>query len=60
MANIERLMSPQEIADLYGGTWSSHPRYPVAGWQRRVVKDQTRLGYWQWVLSQIEQAHELS
>ena len=29
--------------------WESDAQFPVCDWQSEVVKDDTRLGYWQWV-----------
>jgi hypothetical protein len=55
VSNIESLMSPEEIADLYGGNWSQHPRFPVSDWQYEVTNDTTRLGYWDWVVAKIEE-----
>jgi hypothetical protein len=55
MANIERLMSPEEIADLYGGNWGEHPRYPLSDWQHEAAEDYTRLGYWSWVRSKLDE-----
>lgn len=43
----------RSLADLYGGVWSAHPAHTVADWQREVANDDTRAGYWDWVISQI-------
>jgi hypothetical protein len=53
--NLERLMSPSEIAELYGGFFGEHPRYPLYQWQIAVRAEATRLGYWSWVRSQIDE-----
>lgn len=46
-AEIEKLMKQ------YGGRWGEHPDYPVDDWREEVANNDTRLGYWEWVESQI-------
>ena len=36
------------------GLWGEHPDYPVVDWQAEVANDDTRLGYWAWVIARIE------
>ncbi|MGX1201105.1 hypothetical protein [Marinobacter sp. MBR-105] len=38
--------------------WGSDPQFPVADWQQEVANDDTRLGYWDWVQVQREQADD--
>lgn len=38
--------------------WGQAPDYPLEDWQYEVANDDTRLGYWDWVLCQKEQADE--
>lgn len=38
--------------------WGSDPDHPVDEWQAEVNDDATRLGYWDWVQCQREQAAE--
>ncbi|WP_289101026.1 hypothetical protein [uncultured Marinobacter sp.] len=40
--------------DLGDDFWGSHELYPVEDWQYEVSNDETRLGYWDWVLIKIE------
>jgi len=49
-------MSPEAIllAEQNGGLWHEHDDYPLAQWQAAVSSDDTRLGYWDWVLTNIE------
>ena len=42
------------FSQTYGGVWSQHPEYPIEEWQQAVWDDETRVGYWDWVLSKIE------
>lgn len=35
--------------------WSEHAQYPLADWQQLVQDNSTRLGYWDWVLAQVEE-----
>lgn len=46
----------RDVADRFGGIWGSHPDYSVSDWQYEVENDDTRLGYWEWVESKVEQA----
>lgn len=32
--------------------WGSDPDHPVEDWQAEASEDNTRLGYWDWVLVQ--------
>ncbi|WP_304526880.1 hypothetical protein [Halomonas sp. I5-271120] len=38
--------------------WGEHPEHPLDVWQSEVADDDTRLGYWAWVLVRIEQEEE--
>ena len=42
----------------HGGMWGSYPDHPVSDWQDEVSQHDTILGYWDWVVDQIEQAEE--
>lgn len=44
----------ERLACENGGTWGSHPDYPVGDWRNEAANDETRLGYWAWVVHQIE------
>jgi len=39
-----------------GGFWEEHPEHCVEDWQYEVANGDTRLGYWEWVVCQIEAA----
>lgn len=56
---------PQTDADLDSselslkyGHWSDHPLFPARDWQAEVEGGQARLGYWDWVVSKLEQQAE--
>ena len=49
-----RKMSQRERDD----TWSEHPKYPRSWWNQEAGNDDTHIGYWDWVESQIEQNGE--
>lgn len=38
--------------------WDQHPDYPVEDWQSEVANGDTRLGYWDWLLCQMESEDE--
>ncbi len=42
-----------KIAETYGGTWGECTNHPVEDWQYEVANDDTRLGYWDCVMSQL-------
>jgi hypothetical protein len=37
------------------GNWGNHSRYPHSDWQHEVAENNTRLGYWEWVASLLQQ-----
>lgn len=39
--------------------WDEHPEYPVSDWKSEVINDDTRQGYHEWVVSQLEQAADV-
>lgn len=39
--------------------WADHDQFPLADWQQQVQDKNTRLGYWDWVLAQIETAQDV-
>lgn len=41
-----------------GGVWEENPAHPVSDWQYEVENGDTRLGYWEWVVCQLEQAED--
>jgi len=46
-----------ELADKYAGeagAWGEHPRFARHEWRLEVCSEDTQLGYWDWVVSQIE------
>jgi hypothetical protein len=45
------------FADQFGerGLWNVHPTYCLEDWQYEVANDDTRLGYWDWVMSYVDQ-----
>ncbi len=49
---------PIEVIDMRmrnGGTWGEHPDHTVEDWQFQVENDETRQGYWEWVVSRTEE-----
>lgn len=53
-------MGPEELREKYDGSqgtnWGQHPEYPMHVWQDEVAGLDTRLGYWEWVVHQLEGA----
>lgn len=53
-----RDLSAQELADKYAGpngAWGEHPDFCRKDWQTEVGNDDTLLGYWDWVVAQLDQ-----
>lgn len=46
----------QQLVDTWaaGDTWGQHPHYGRADWQYEVSNGDTHLGYWEWVVHQID------
>ncbi len=42
----------EALTDAYD-YWGEHPDYPLQDWRYDVADDNTRLGYWQWVVDRI-------
>ena len=38
--------------------WGEDPDYPVSLWQHEVEEDDTRVGYWDWVLLRRQEAED--
>ena len=45
----------RELAETCGGYWSAHPDHPFDVWQCEVSNNDTREGYWTWVVSRIKE-----
>ena len=45
----------QEKYDYPSGRWGNHPDYPMEAWGESAADLSTRLGYWDWVVAQLEQ-----
>ena len=43
------------LRDANGDTWGEHPDHPVSDWTAEVDRNDTRLGYWEWVAARIEE-----
>lgn len=41
------------------GYWGEHPDYRVADWGYEAGNNDTRLGYWDWVVDKEEEARGL-
>lgn len=46
------------LMDRNGGPWGDHPDYSRDEWMHEVAQQYTSLGYWEWVLHEIEQAED--
>ena len=50
-------MTKAELISRYG-YWGEHPEYPLDNWKDEVHNDDTRSGYWEWVVQGIEGIEE--
>jgi hypothetical protein len=47
------------LMERFGGYWDGeHPEYTLADWRQLVAENDTRLGYWEWVLANVEATAE--
>lgn len=46
----------KELVDTWadGDVWGEHPHYDRSSWRHEVSNEDTNLGYWEWVVHQIE------
>jgi hypothetical protein len=55
----DHLMSAEQLREKYVGAgfggWGGHPRHPRADWQYEAGQGDTQIGYWDWVVSRLEQ-----
>jgi len=57
----EEKLTARELCDRHGGSgWDDYPeeRYGRENWQAEVEANDTFLGYWDWVVNEIEQADD--
>lgn len=54
MAEVRTQIQARKLIDIYG-YWSEHPKYAFDRWHREVAATDTRQGYWQWVVQQMEE-----
>ncbi len=54
---IMQMMSDKawKICQRNSGVWGEHPEYPKSDWAYEVNNNTTIRGYWDWVVTQIEQ-----
>lgn len=57
LARADHLLSAEELFQKYATERDNgeHPRHLRRDWRHDVAEDNTLLGYWQWVVSQIEE-----
>lgn len=53
-AGIGMSAEARGVAEKCGGHWKEHDLFPKSDWHTDVVEDNTRLGYWDWVVERIE------
>ena len=55
----EEDMSADQLKAKYGGScWDEHPDFPRDDWKEEAYNDETVIGYWDWVASQVEMRAE--
>lgn len=51
----EHVLTEDELNDKYSDDkWGNHPLYPSADWRAEVDNEETRQGYWAWVLHNMD------
>ena len=53
MEDEQTIPTPETLIQEHG-VWGAHPTWPVEDWKTEVDNDDTRLGYWEWVVAQME------
>ena len=53
MSTNDLAEAAEAMARKHGGWWREHPAWPLAKWCDEVVNDETRMGYWAWVVARI-------
>lgn len=53
MPTNDMAIAAEALARECGGYWAAHPDWPVADWQAEVANEETRQGYWFWVVARI-------
>jgi hypothetical protein len=53
-----RIGDPVEQLIAEHGYWDEHPEYGLEDWEYDVVNGHTRLGYWPWVTSKLDEQEE--
>lgn len=52
------MSQPQDLVTAtrirHGGYWGEHPDYPVEQWRNFINERLTRLGYWEWVVRNLD------
>ena len=56
MNDIDR--AAEALARQHGGYWSEHPLWPSDKWRDEVTNEETRVGYWQWVVARLAEEGE--
>lgn len=61
--NTDELQAANELQSRFEpndeGSWGEHPNYPMDDWRDEVNQGHTRLGYWVWVVHQLEANNDL-
>jgi hypothetical protein len=58
MAMDDTLVAAENLMRGAGGYWQEHPDWPSAAWREEVANEETRQGYWFWVVSRIAEENE--
>lgn len=53
----DHLLDVEELMNKYGSR-GEHPNHPASDWQAQVANDDTRLGYWDWLVNELATAAE--
>lgn len=53
---VDKELSAAELQAKYstGDSWGKHPDHTPTDWQYAVANGDTRSGYWDWVVSEVE------
>jgi hypothetical protein len=60
---IDRDLSAEQLRAKYdglakGSEWGEHPKHPMEEWRTEVRCKNTRVGYWDWVVTKLKLADD--
>ena len=58
MASDDVYLAAEALSRAHGGHWAEHPDYQSHDWRLEVINQETRQGYWFWVVARIAEENK--